>query len=76
MRIKEWMQKNKIGLNEMEEVLNYKKNYLCAIFSGRISPGKKLARLVSNYTRGEVTPEELGYLEKVKCRCPTCGRIK
>ncbi len=76
MKIKEWMKHNKIGLTEMEEALNYKKNYLCAIFGGRRSPGKKLAKLVSTYTNGQVTIEDLGYREKIKCRCPTCGRIK
>ena len=76
MKIKSWMKKNNLGLTEMEEALNYKKNYLCAIFGGRRKPGRKLAKLISDYTEGEVSMKELGYEEKVKCRCPTCGRLK
>lgn len=76
MKLKEWMRKNYVSVANLENDLNYRKNYLSSIISGRVKPGKKLAILIEELTEREVTKEELGYIEKEKCRCPTCGRIK
>ena len=76
MKLKEWMKKNKVTALKMENDLRYGRNYLYKIIGEKILPGKKLAVVISEYTKGDVTLDDLGYKEKEKCRCPTCGRLR
>lgn len=75
MKLKHWMKKHKVDAKQMEIDLRYGRNYLYKIISGTISPGKKLATIISEYTQGSVSLEDLGYKEKERCPCPTCGKL-
>jgi len=75
MKLKEWMKRSGITCVDMQNDLNYGRDYLYRIISGKITPGKKLAMAISEYTKGKVSVSDLGYKEKVKCKCPSCGRV-
>lgn len=75
MKLKEWMKENKVTCTMMQDDLRYGRDYLYKIIGERMVPGKKLATVISEYTGGSVSLKDLGYEEKVKCRCPTCGKI-
>lgn len=75
MKLKQWLKKYDISVKQMENDLMYGKNYLYKVIGGKILPGKKLATIISEYTEGEVTLKDLGYVERVRCPCPHCGKL-
>ncbi len=76
MKLKDWMLKYKVTARQMEDDLMYGRDYLYKVIGEKMAPGRKLATIISEYTEGEVTIAELGYKEKVRCVCPTCGRLR
>lgn len=59
MELKLYLVKNKLTVNEFSETLNYSRTHLSAIINGRLSPSKKLAKMIQKATNGEVKVEEL-----------------
>lgn len=75
MKLKEWLKKNKINAREFAEKIQYQPAYIYRICSGGAVPGEKLANIIGRYTDCEVTHKDLGYKQKQRCKCPTCGRL-
>lgn len=73
MNLKEYLQKNNITLIRVAKELGMSYPYLFQIANGYRSPSDKIASKISDYTKGEVTPDELMW-KPVKRRCPCCGR--
>ncbi len=76
MKLSEWAEFKGMKIIDISRDLRYQYSYIHAISRGKRKPGKKLACLISEYTRGKVTVEDLGYKEKERCVCPTCGKIR
>lgn len=71
MNLREYLFKKRITPTDFARAINYHPSYLQAITRGERLPGKKLAKIISDATNGEVTIEELleqEILEKYKCR--------
>lgn len=75
MKLKEWMKQKNISALQLSKEINYDLNYLYQVINENTVPGRKLSLYISRYTEGQVVPEDLGYKEKEKCHCPTCGSI-
>lgn len=59
MELKLYLVKNRLTINEFSEMLNYSRTHLSAIINGRLSPSKKLAKMIEKATNGEVSIKEL-----------------
>ena len=75
MELKDWLKKNNMNAREFSEQIQYQSAYIYRICAGNAVPGKKLSNIIGRYTNCEVTPKDLGYKEKEKCKCPTCGKL-
>ena len=74
MKLKEYLQREKIPVTHAAKHLDVHQNHLYFIVNGKRSPGYALAKAIQEYTGGEVTIEELMTPKKTLPKCPHCGR--
>jgi hypothetical protein len=73
MKLKQWLKKNKMNPTDLSKEIEFSRDYCYKISAGIMSPGRKLCKTICEYTKGQVTAEDLGYIEKERNICPTCG---
>jgi DNA-binding transcriptional regulator YdaS (Cro superfamily) len=59
MSLKEWAKKNRWHYSEISKEIGYHRIYLNDVANLRRKPSKRLATVISKFTNGEVTVEEL-----------------
>lgn len=74
MKLKEWLQREKIPVTQLARQLEVHSNTLYLILSGKRYPGYHLAKSIEEYTQREVTVDELVRKKETFPKCPHCGR--
>lgn len=74
MKLREWLDKEKISTKYMAKVLDIHSNHLYLILKGERFPGYHLAKNIEEVTKGEVTVDEIIRKDVPRPRCPCCGR--
>lgn len=59
MELDEYLFRNRLTVTDMARDLNYARSTLSSVKSKTVKPGKKLAKLIEDYTNGEVSMKEL-----------------
>jgi transcriptional regulator with XRE-family HTH domain len=76
MKLKEWFNKKDMLMSEFADEMGYAREYIYRICADKEIPGRKLANKIYEYTGHEVTLDDLGYVDKRKCKikCEACGK--
>lgn len=74
MKLKQWLKKNKMTVADLSRNIEFSRDYCYKIAAGIMAPGVKFCKTIKEYTNGQVTKEDLGYVEKQRHVCPCCGR--
>lgn len=59
MELKLYLMKNRLTIKEFCEKVNYSRNQISGVMSGKLRASKKLAKIIEQATNGEVTAEEV-----------------
>ncbi len=77
MLLKEWLEARLMTATELATILDVQRSYMFQIVKGVVSPGKRVAKYIMDYTNDEVTAEDLGIHLKTDRRarmCPHCNK--
>ncbi len=74
MKLKEYLEKEKISVNSFSKKLGVESASLWSFMKGTKRAGPKMAKKISEATNGIVSVEEIRPILE-KCLCPTCGKI-
>lgn len=66
MDLRRYLFEYQVTRTHLARIIGYTRNYVTAIASGRVVPSIRLAKLISDATKGVVTVEELRTQKKVK----------
>jgi len=73
MKLKEWLDQENMSGFELSKKIRYQPSYLYRIIKEKQAPGLRLSIDIETFTGGAVTRQEMGYIERKLCPCPTCG---
>lgn len=59
MKLRIYLVRNHLKIKDFCEIINYSRNQISGVISGKLRPSKKLANIIEKATGGEVTAAEL-----------------
>lgn len=75
MKLRDYLLREGIPITKAAAQLGIHRQHLSYCMSGHRRPSIELAQAIIDFTKGEVTQDELIKPRKAKNRCPTCNRV-
>lgn len=76
MLLPDWMKKERWTLKGLAKEVGCHLATMYLFKARKCRPSLKMGQKISEFTKGEVTIEDLMNVEDKRPRCPTCGRIE
>lgn len=73
MKLKDYLIKENISTMHMAKMLGCKYQTFLNYVNGDRNPPLEVSQLIHDFTKGEVTFQDLNVLKIKVCTCPTCG---
>ena len=75
MDLKTYLYNKRQTIADFSREIKYSKNFITNVVNGRIKAGIKLARIIEEYTQGEIKAHEIISEKSPKGLCPHCKGI-
>lgn len=59
MKLKLYLVRKRMTIKEFSEAVNYSRNQISGVISGKLNASPKLAKIIEKATGGEVTAQEI-----------------
>lgn len=75
MKLRDYLVREGLTITQAAAQLGISRNHLSFCMNGLRRPSPELAQAITDFTKGEVSPDELIKPRKPKKRCPCCKRV-